>query len=237
LRFGAVSFDKRFFAFIAFTSVFGHLFGGELLYWNRYYPYVMAVAILSAVYLLDKPIFLAQEKFVSAAGTIQLTILLLVSGGLMFPDHFSTFLETPIACNNIYKQQYQMHKFITKYYDKPVAVNDIGLPSWRNENHILDFAGLSYAESNEYFMKPEAEIWMDKAAKKYNVEMVMLYDKWFPYIPKNWVKVGKFYFDGPNVVCGDREVSIYAANNNGNAIKDLINKAKADGIFGIEVVE
>ncbi len=231
------SFNQRYIVFIAITVTFAHLFGGKLLYWDRYYPYVVAVSVLSGIYVYSQNITKLYTRIGEKNLKFKLSVILILLTALLFPYQIKTFLLTPVACNNIYSQQYQMHKFITDYYDKPVAVNDIGYPSWRNDNHILDYAGLSYAESNEYYMKEESRVWMDRAAKKYNVEMVLIYDKYFPYLPPNWVKVGRFYFDGLNVVCGDREVSIYAINHNEQEIRNLILQAKYDGIPGVDVVE
>ncbi|MDX1696293.1 MAG: hypothetical protein R3208_21185, partial [Ketobacteraceae bacterium] len=53
-------------------------------------------------------------------------------------------VTVPIASNNIYQQQYQMHRFAVEYYNKPLAVNDLGYVSYNNDNYVLDLWGAGF---------------------------------------------------------------------------------------------
>ena len=55
-------------------------------------------------------------------------------------------LVTPFAARNIYEQQYQMGRFAREIYNRPVAVNDLGLVAYKNTNFVLDLWGLGSEE-------------------------------------------------------------------------------------------
>jgi hypothetical protein len=53
----------------------------------------------------------------------------------------------PLACHNIYKQQYQMGRFMQSYYaDRAVMVNDLGLVAYLHGGPLVDLLGLGSHE-------------------------------------------------------------------------------------------
>jgi hypothetical protein len=122
--------------------------------------------------------------------------------------HF--LFTTPLASNNIYEQQYQMHRFVSEYYQAPVAVNDLGWVSYRNDNYVLDLVGLASKQAFELRRKRNDSEWMDRLAKEHDVKLVMIYD-WFPiHIPKNWVSIGKLYLGKKKMTPAGSVVTFYA---------------------------
>lgn len=96
----------------------------------------------------------------------------------------------PSGSNNIYSQQYQMHRFVVDYYKGPVAVNDLGYVSYKNDHYVLDLWGLAYLEAYQSRIAHDDQPWMDRLVKLKNVRLVMIYESVYDNIPPNWEKVG-----------------------------------------------
>lgn len=204
--------DDRLFAGMIFIVSLAHLIGGEFLHWQRYHFYAQALAMLSLTVLFSDKISKASRYFLNAAGYIRFLIASAVITLFLFPGLIFQIFTIPIACNNIYSQQYKMHRFLQEHYPENVAVNDIGYPAWRNNNYILDFAGLAYPKARNYSRNPEAVPMMSDDVEAKNVRLAMLYDNWFPYLPEEWEKIGELTIEGPNVVCGGKTVSFYSTS-------------------------
>lgn len=120
---------------------------------------------------------------------------------LAFLESFFVLAASPFAASNVYHQQYQMHRFLTEIYQQPVAVNDLGWTSFRNNNYVLDFWGLGSNKARVLRQTEPNVLWMDKLAADKNVKLVMIYTSpnWFPEVPKNWIKVAEFDITGPKI--------------------------------------
>ncbi len=126
------------------------------------------------------------------------------SSGLLFRDY-------PIAVQNIHDQQYQMGRFLQKYYSgKTVAVNDIGLVSFMSGSQVLDLWGLGSIEvAREILGGTYYPFTLAQLTKDHETQVVIIFENWFRgVIPPEWVKVGEWAL-GYNVVCGDDYVSFY----------------------------
>ncbi len=119
---------------------------------------------------------------------------------------------TPLGANNIYGQQYQMSRLIQDLGVRSVALNDIGLIGWKNPGvYVLDLAGLSSNEAlRQRLCCPQSSAWMEELARRHSVDLVMIYNTWFPSIPAGWVKVGDLRLEGRLVTPSSSVVSIYA---------------------------
>ena len=86
-----------------------------------------------------------------------------------------------------------MHFFATKYFPYNVAVNDLGLVSYKNDNYVLDLWGLGSEQvrklkQNNLFNKAA----VNKLALEKNVAFAMVYDIWFENtIPNEWILAGQ----------------------------------------------
>jgi hypothetical protein len=124
------------------------------------------------------------------------------------------FNKTITAMKNIYEQQYQMAKFIDKFYSgKEVALNDIGAVNFFADLHCIDLIGLGTNEiADERISKKFNSSSLNEIAKNKNVKIGIVYDKWVQEdirIPNDWIKVGVWKIPD-NYICGDDEVSFYA---------------------------
>ncbi len=123
---------------------------------------------------------------------------------------------TTLASNNIYQQQFQMSRFLERFYnDEKVAANDIGLINYKADIDCYDLWGLGNMEVAELRKARNYTTEMiDQLTKKNNVKIAILYDSWFDgsaELPSNWIKAGDWMI-GTNYVCGDSKVSFYAVD-------------------------
>ena len=140
---------------------------------------------------------------------------------LLFPivlRSSAAFSKAGQASVNIFEQQYQMGKFLQKYYpDEPIAANDIGAVSYFTKGIVVDLWGLG---SNEIARRRKEGLWapvfLDSFSKKNKVKLAVIYDSWFnnglqPY----WKKIATWQVPD-NVVLGDDTVSFYAVDSTGS---------------------
>ncbi len=206
-------------------AVFMHFVAGRYGWYHRYEIYILAfeVAVILYLYLpsICKKIFSSNKinRNLYAAITLAGGVSFLI-GGPYIVDLFTI----PIASNNIYEQQYQMHRFVVTYYKKPVAVNDLGYVSYKNSNYVLDLWGLGSQKALKYRMKSNNFNWMQSLVDEAGVGLVMIYDKWFSNIPKKWIKVGVLYLGKKRITPASSMVSFYATSP--EAYPDIMRKLK-----------
>jgi hypothetical protein len=185
-----------------------HLLIGEYGAYNRYEIYIWTVSILVMLYI-GRYILLEIQRRNSFFKVAVLAILWAVSLSTLIIHNLATI---PIASNNIYEQQYQMHRFAVDFYKKPVAVNDLGYVSYRNKNYVLDLAGLASLDALSRRKHSVSPSWMDELSKEHNVQLAMIYDDWFDGIPDNWHKIGELHLGKKQITPARRYVSFYVFN-------------------------
>jgi hypothetical protein len=96
---------------------------------------------------------------------------------------------TPASSYGIYHQQYQMRRFLTEFYDKSYAVNDIGLTSFQRRpgTYVLDLYGLASEEAGRQQQKTAK--WLDEIVRRHDIELAAIYPEWFE-VPESWTAVG-----------------------------------------------
>ena len=115
------------------------------------------------------------------------------------------------ASSGIYRQQYQMHRFVTGFYRGDYAVNDLGLVSFdrRPGAYVLDIYGLASLEAARQDNKTTA--WLEEFVKRRGVALVMMYPEWFDDVPDSWTEIGKLCEVDPPVSIGEGCVSFYSS--------------------------
>lgn len=134
--------------------------------------------------------------------------------------------ETPIACRNIYEQQFQMGRFLA-LFEAPVAVNDLGAVAWLGKEPVIDLVGLANLPV------ARAKHWkLDDMLTRDDVlgftratRAAIVYDDWFKdAVPARWLRVGRWRIeDGKSPAYPI--VSIYATDP--EAIPEVIAKLRA----------
>lgn len=120
----------------------------------------------------------------------------------------------PVACRNIFTQQYQMASFIKRFFPgECVALNDIGLVCYLVEPPLFDMVGLATQpvveakRRGEYDQKK-----VDDLTRARGVQLALIYDAWYGgKIPAQWIKVGQWRALN-NYICASDTISIYAVN-------------------------
>jgi hypothetical protein len=175
-----------------------HLLVGPFGWFHRYEIYiVLFCALLVLAMLAERPRMLLG---IYAA-------LLLACG---YPALATTAQIVP-AVQDVYLQQYQMHRFMTGFATGNVAVNDLGLVSYhrRPGQTVLDLVGLGSVEVARTPNKNAA--WLDAVTREHDVRVVMIY-RWpwlFPQVPAGWTPLGTLCTRGLVVSVGDPCVHYY----------------------------
>jgi len=116
------------------------------------------------------------------------------------------------GCINVYEQQYQVARFVKKYYEKsPVALHDIGTVCYYSQGKHVDMVGLGNLEVTRAFLHHYATPgFFDWLTKKDSVPIAILYDQAFtPSLLRRWNKVASWKIPR-NATCYADSISFYA---------------------------
>ncbi len=198
---------------ITILAILLHLIVGQYGWYNRYDVYIWTFSLLMGTYFIGRYISLFPEWYYQPKHLIKSSFVAFL---VFFSSahYFSGLLKLPIAANNIYEQQYQMHRFVVDYYQKPVAVNDLGWTAYKNSGYVLDLWGLASLTALKHRKNHDDKEWMNILTQSKNVQMAILYDEWFSILPKNWIKVAVMHLSKTRVTPASDKVVFYALNNN-----------------------
>jgi hypothetical protein len=199
------SIEHRQLARWACAGVSLHLVAGTFGWYHRYEIYIWTTTLLTLVYLFGDSLR-GQWARRHIAGVLTVLILGSIAAGAPYTKVLFT---TPIACNNIYQQQYQMHRFLTEYWRAPGAVNDLGWTSYRNDFYVLDLYGLADREAVLRARQQTAD-WMDVLSRQRGVRLAMIYPRLVGPVPIGWTPLGELTVGRTNYSLFDPSVSFYA---------------------------
>jgi hypothetical protein len=181
---------------------------GKFGSYYRYEAYIWTAMLVALIHLYRGT--LARVLAPDAALAPQLALVGVLAAASL--SYLFTLASTPFASNNIYDQQYQMHRFVSDYYHEPVAVNDLGWVSFQNPSYVLDLAGLASQEALAARLNEPNSDWMRRLSVEHGVRLAMIYDGWFPSHPTGWVRVGTLKFHQIRVTAAESEVAFYATD-------------------------
>lgn len=182
-----------------------HLAVGPFGWFNRYEVYMWSAALLTAIVLFQAPlrkVALSSRPFPLLVGALGLAL------ALGYPYIYTT-LKSPLGSNNIYEQQYQMHRFVTEFYQGPVAVTDLGWVSFRNDHYVLDLFGLAHPRAMEARLRGD-DSYMDELTREYDIDFAMLYGVWYPDLPERWRPVGELRLEKQRLTPAESVVTFYS---------------------------
>jgi hypothetical protein len=211
--------NKKIIIAIFIGTTLLHMQFVRIEWFYRYNAYIIffGILILSSTIIDLKPKACLQKISWKNSKLYLVGLILIAIISFPFAKRAFTAIQlTPQATNNIYEQQYQMGRFLAKFYrGDAVAVNDIGAVSYMTNIQILDLWGLGNLELAKLKMnKGYNTEQIYNSAKKMGVTISIVYDEWFDYcggIPSQWIKIGQWKVSN-NVVLGENTVSIYAVN-------------------------
>lgn len=165
-----------------------HFAFGRFGWYGRYQCYVFVFAVGAVLHLFSGRLFGPQAPS-RRQGLLYGVAALLVLATLGFQQTFYPLMTTPIAAQNIYEQQRQMHEFVTRHWKGPVAVNDIGYVTFENDGYVLDLWGLGSEEARRLRQARDLDM-LHKLTAKHGVHLAMIYEEAFSnIIPADWRKV------------------------------------------------
>lgn len=183
-----------------------HLLFGDYGWFARYEIYIWAAVVLALFYHYRATIagWLESVSAPSLAAVLSLAVMLLC------PAYLTALLNTPRSAQNIYLQQYQMHRLAADTLHEPVGANDLGWVAYQNDQYVLDLIGLSLPDlaRTEYRALPGE--WLEKRTVEEGVRLVMIYNDWVPQRPESWVLLARLRFTVPRIFVASDTVSLYA---------------------------
>jgi len=185
------------------AAVVAHLIVGRYGWFGRYEVYVFAALLVTALLAGASGV---RGKVAKAA------VLIAAAGCALVPVVNAAYVtvRTPAAARNIFEQQYQMHRFVTEFFPRPIAVNDLGWVSFRNDRYVLDLYGLGSetVRSLRAAGRLDAEAIRTLAAND-EITYAMVYDRWFPQrVPATWRRMATLHTSVVSTAFG--EVTFYA---------------------------
>jgi hypothetical protein len=194
----------------------GQTAAGRWGWLERYEVYAIVGTAMIGVYLGRAAIRTAlapaagpasRDRYIFAAGA---ALALFVFG----TRYLFTTSHLPVAANNIYEQQLQMHNFIDDFYRAPVAVNDIGLASYRSPYFALDLGGLGSEKARKLQAEgADADAYKNFVAEN-GIHLIIVYEEWFSdSIPDTWQKVGTMSLSRFNWTSAHPDVQFYVTDD------------------------
>lgn len=185
--------------------VLAHACAGRYGWWGRYEVYALLGAAALVLFLWRGALLALAARVPAWAGVPALAALFY----LAMPALLRTTWRTPQACNNIYEQQFQMHRFALDY-GAPLAANDIGWVAYRNPHYVLDVYGLS-SERIRALRFSDDSAWLGNLLDEYGVRAAMLFEPWYrDVIPERWIRVGTLSMGGWRVLPAPTTVTFWA---------------------------
>ena len=202
--------------FLTLVGTVAHLQFAALGWFYRYEAYLVAAGcVVVAIALVDLLPRRSLQTWFQPAAWPQLAAWGLTLGLFLLPfgqrtaESCGTLVD---GCRNIYEQQYQMARFLHRFYEgEGVAANDIGNIAFYADTRLCDTAGLV----NQEVMRRLRAGTYDQAAlrrllARYDVQVVVVYDTWAGIyggqLPEWGVPVGRWTIPD-NRVCASETVS------------------------------
>ena len=191
----------------AALPILAHLVAGAFGWLGRYEIYVLTLGLAAVLVLYTDKIseWLTGALPAFAAGTLFWLVVQVC--------YVQTTLVTPRAAQEVYLQQFQMHRFATEFWHKPVAVNDLGWVAYGNPNYVLDLFGLGSEAARIARAQGGADTaWIEQLVAQHHVGLAMIYASWYPARPADWVELATLTLecDGQPAAAADRTVTFFA---------------------------
>jgi hypothetical protein len=222
--------DERLMGGCIAFAILIHLLAGKP---NRYIVYLWSASVLTFIFLYREKLI----KVIKGNSFFKITVFASLIVMLLCYNYIYSIFVIPLASNNIYEQQYQMHRFAVDYYRKPVAVNDLGYVAYKNDNYVLDLVGLASLEVQKLKRRSKTPEWMNTLTSTHNVKLAMIYDTWFPIVPDNWDKIAELYLGKEKFSPAENVVSFYLLDREiSNEVNVILNKFRKTLPEGVKLI-
>ncbi|HEX8098186.1 MAG TPA: hypothetical protein VF507_09125 [Pyrinomonadaceae bacterium] len=204
-------------AVFVFTTLLHVTFSLVLVWFYRYEAYLVALGVLACGVALGEGLISESLRGKGLASTIAgaaLSLVLLAASAALVHRGVVSLAQIPRATGNIYRQQYQVARFLHDYYDgQAVAANDVGAINFYADIECLDLWGLATDEVARAKRggRYDARL-IEKLARGRGAKVAVVYDSWlneYGGAPEGWTPVGRWRIPD-NIVCRDDTVTFYA---------------------------
>lgn len=228
-----------------------HLVAGGFQWFERYDVYALLTGVVGLLYIyrdlwrwtldaLSSPLLGRARDGRAIASCL---VALAVVGAAVYAIatnnayHWQATKVMPGAAKSILDQQGEMSRFVTEFYQAPVAVNDLGFVAWRNPYYVLDLVGLG---SNEILkMKIAGNFSMASVTAlvdRHDIGLAMIYH-WIPS-GTGWEQVASLHLLTPRVAPADSVVYFYRTSRGSpQKIEDALRRFQATAPSGELVIE
>jgi hypothetical protein len=183
-------------------------FGFASIGWyHRYQAYLIVIGLL---FLLRAAPEVVRPRWREAALLCLAVAILLFSLGRL---HLLS--STPLAASNTYRQQYQLGRFMDRYYGgEPVAVQDLGYVALLHDGPVVDINGLG---SHEILKLRQDDAFDQRAMRRIvdreDVQAIALFANEYVFrLPNSWIGVGEWSLGQKKVSPLYSTVTFYAPN-------------------------
>ena len=171
--------------FMSFVSL-AQLVGGKVgTVPPRYEAYVLALDLfgLGVVYRDEVARWCRQASWTRVA-LFSIALLLVFSGYAV-----QTFMM-PILARKEYLGPVQVHRFVTEFYRKPVAVDQLGYINVNNPFYVLDLSGLASETARLARDRGAPVTWMDASLAAHHISLAIIDSGADPRVPADWIRLG-----------------------------------------------
>lgn len=104
-------------------------------------------------------------------------------------------------------------RFLTGWWKRPIAVNNLGWARYRNEEPILDLWGLASLDALRARTPWRGSQWMNRITPEKNVGLAIIHREWIQSVPSDWTLVAEMHLRGPRTSCGGDKVTFHAISS------------------------
>jgi hypothetical protein len=201
----AVQINLVTFAFMTFVT-FAQIAGGKLGWTpSRYEAYVLVLNLCGIAVIYREQVSAWCER-VTWRGVSVVSVGLL----LIFAGYATQFVSIPAMAAKEYQGPYQLHRFVTRFYQAPVAVDQIGYLNFENTHYVLDLSGLGSEVARQQRSRARTVEWMDALLASHDVGLAIIDPAVDPSVPTIWTRIGELRLGGE--ISGDtaRRYKFYA---------------------------
>ncbi len=190
---------------------------------DRYVLYAVIFAAVGALCLWSVPLqmCLAKSSGVRAAAA---AALLVTSIGAATT---AVIPWVPMSATNVWEQHGQVHRFLTDFWKRPVAVVDVGWASYRNDEFVLDLHGLASDRLRRAKAEGRFPQEVAKALRDHQISLYVGYEFGRPALPRDWVRVGVIHLAGVRSTVAGESMSFVAARATSDEVRSLLRRFKA----------
>jgi hypothetical protein len=179
---------------------------GRFGWYGRYEVYAWSAGLLGCLFLWRAGL----RSWLLRHSALATSLVALFVVGFACREYVIILANNAFAAQNVYRQQYQMHRLVTEVIGEPVAVNDLGWAAFQNDEYVLDLWGLASFEALQARRSSSGSLWITPLAQEHGVRSALIYEDWFPGLPASWRRVGELRMAGPRVTPAKDVVALYA---------------------------